>query len=128
MNIRKGVAVSLVATAALAAGLAQAHSDVQWSVQIGGPIGVAIASPPYVTYSQPVVPVYAQPVYAQPVYAQPVYVQPGYGYGHGWRDRYDRVYYHPRWDRDGVPNRYDRRDDRRYDGRDDRRDHHHGWR
>ena len=127
MNIRKGVAVSLVATAALAAGLAQAHSDVQWSVQIGGPIGVAIASQPYVTYSQPVVPVYgqpvyAQPVYAQPVYAQPVYAQPGYGHGHGWRDRYDRVYYHPRWDRDGdgVPYRYDRHDDRR--------DHHHGWR
>ena len=47
MNIiSKLVAVSLVASGALGAGGAQAHSDVQWSVQIGVPIGVVIGSPP----------------------------------------------------------------------------------
>ena len=153
MNIiSKLVGVSLVATGALGAGVAQARTDVQWSVQVGGPIGVAVGSQPYVTYARPVaVPVYVQPGYVQPgygqaVYGQPVYVQAPYAQPvYGWRGRYDRVYYNPRWDRDGdgIPNRYDRhdnrrdfgrdrRDDRREDRRDDRwddrADHHHGGR
>ena len=137
MNIiSKLVAVSMVASGALGAGGAQARSDVQWSVQIGGPIGVAIGSQPYVTYARPVaVPVYVQPGYAQPGYFQPGYVQPGYvqpGYlqpeyaqpVYGWRSRYDHIHYSPRWDRDGdgTPKRYDRYDNRRYDRHDDWRD------
>ncbi len=125
---------ALALAGALSAGAAQARerSDVQWSVTIGGPIGVSLYSQPYSGYSQPQ-PVYAQPypVYSQP---QPVYVQPYPVYpshhsrpyyqqptrwdrdGDGIPNRHDPVY-NPRWDRDGdgIPNRYDRND---------RRDHH----
>ncbi len=77
------------------AGLAQARSDVQWSIGVQtGPV-YAQPQPVYVqpqpVYVQPA-PVYVQPrpVYVQPapVYAQPapVYIAPGYG---GWRYRDD---------------------------------------
>ena len=86
-----------------AASAAHAHTDVVLSV--------GVASPGYV---QPA-PVYAQPrpVYVQP---QPVYVQP--------QPIYERRYVAERrgpwgdWDRDGVPNIYDR-DSRWYDARAD---------
>lgn len=123
MNISKLAALSLVLAGSLGAGLAHAGSDVQWSVSIPGPIGVSL-------YSQP----YDALVYVQPrqVYA-PVYVQPGYRtvrHDHdrdGIPDRFDRRY-NPRWDRDGdgIPNRYDRRYnpawDRDGDGIPNRRD------
>ena len=98
-------AIGLAALAAVPA--AQARSDVQFSIGIGVPYGYVQPAPVYV---QPA-PVYVQP---QPVYVQPepVYIVPrpayygqGYYYGHrhghrhGLRDA----------DRDGVPNRYDRR-------------------
>ena len=117
MNISKLAALSLALAASLGAGLAQARSDVQWSVSIPGPIGISL-------YSQP----HAVPVYTQPVMVRaPVYVQPGYGSGRFDRDhdgipnRYDSRY-NPRWDRDGdgIPNCFDTR----YNPRGD----HHGHR
>ena len=103
--ISKLAALSLAVAGSLGTGVAQAHTDVQWSVSIGGPIGVSL-------YSQP----YGAPVYTEPVVVRsPLYVQAGYG--RGWHDsdrdgipnRYDHRY-NPRWDRDGdgIPNRYDR--------------------
>lgn len=115
--------IAAVATAAalLAAGTARA-SDVHWSIGISlPPVGTVIsnapvyAPPPVVYAPAPVVyappPVVYQPaprvVYPAPVVvSRPVpvvYGQPYYGHRHGWGDR----------DRDGIPNRYDRRDDRR---------------
>jgi hypothetical protein len=88
-----------------AATSAQARSDVQFSIGINAPYGYVEPAPVYV---QPQ-PVYVQPrpVYVQP---QPVYVQPqpvyygnGYHRNGAWGDR----------DRDGVPNAYDRYDNRR---------------
>jgi len=138
--------IAAVATAAtlLAAGTARA-SDVYWSIGISAPpIGTVISNGP-VYAPAPVyapVPVYAPPpvVYSPPpvvyrpaprvVYPAPVVVSRpvpiSYGYygrGHGWGDRdhdgvpnrwdrYDNRGYGDR-DRDGVPDRYDRRDDRR---------------
>lgn len=125
------IAAFATAAALLAAGTARA-GDVHWSIGINlPPIGTVISnvpqgpiyapapviySPPPVVYSPPPV-VYAPPpvvyrpvprvVYPAPVvYGQPVPVVygPGY-YGHrqqGWGDR----------DRDGIPNRYDRYDNR----------------
>jgi hypothetical protein len=106
---RKTLIVSAIAlTTALGAGIAQAQGrdDVQWSVTIGTPI-----------YSQPI---YSQPVYSQPFYtpapvytAPPVYA-PAYGYRYGQHHRQPT-----RWDRDGdgIPNRYDRYDNRTHEGR-----------
>ena len=126
---------ALAVTGVLVSGLAQARSDVQWSVSIGGPVAVSVYSQPPDYYSQPLVyyrqpPVYySQPpvyyseppvYYSQPVYlpAQPVYPRQRYQQptrwdidGDGVPNRYDRVY-NPRWDRDGdgIPNRHDRHD------------------
>ena len=107
---------ALALAATLGSGLAQArdHGDVQWSVSIGGPIGVHLYSQPYPVYRGP------QPVLVQPypVYRQRhehvrYYQQPTRWDrdGDGVPNRHDRVY-NPRWDRDGdgVPNRYDRND------------------
>ncbi|HEX6706944.1 MAG TPA: hypothetical protein VF169_19455 [Albitalea sp.] len=115
MSNRKWVlAAAVVFAGAAAAGAAQAHDEVQWSVTVGSPVGVPV-------YQQ-AVPVY-QPV---PVYTQPAPVYYPRHYHHGYQqptrwdrdgdgipNRYDRVY-NPVWDRDGdgIPNRYDRRDDR----------------
>ena len=134
MNRKTLIVGALALAGSLAAGVAQARGDVQWSVTIGGPIGVPVYSQPYPVYSQPY-PVYSQPypVYSQPypvytqpapvyvrpapVYSQPapVYVRPVVQYqeptrwdrdGDGIPNRHDRLY-NPRWDRDGdgVPNR-----------------------
>ncbi|HNW62532.1 MAG TPA: hypothetical protein PKJ32_05995 [Piscinibacter sp.] len=147
--------IAAVATAAtlLAAGTARA-GDVYWSIGISAPpIGTVISNGP-VYAPAPIyapVPVYSPPpvVYSPPpvvyrpaprvVYPAPVVVSRpvpiGYGYygrGPGWGDRdhdgvpnrwdrYDNRGYGDR-DRDGVPDRYDRRDDRRQDRHDDRRD------
>ena len=106
----------------MAAGTAHArgHADVQWSVTLGSP-GTVLGLP------LPPVPMIERNVIVQqpaPVY-YPDY-RPAPRRGYGWRDR----------DHDGIPNRYDRVDNRRWDrydhdGRwDDRRDdrdgRHHG--
>jgi hypothetical protein len=109
----RGIAAAALGLVALAATTAShARTDVQVSIGIPG------------VYVQPA-PVYVQPrpVYVQP---QPVYVHPVHAQRGAWGDRdrdgvpnaYDRWdnrghgYYanHPRADsdRDGVPNRYDR--------------------
>lgn len=106
-----------------AAGAAHARSDVQFSIGVHVP-GYVQPAPVYVQprpyYVQPR-PRYVQPqpyyVQPQPYYVQPqpYYAQPGrveYGWhgkrrgrGGPWGD----------WDRDGVPNKYDR-DSRWYEG------------
>jgi PXPV repeat (3 copies) len=112
MNRKHLAALALSLAGTLPAGLAQAHGsvDLQWSVTLGGPIGFYQPQPVYVQRA----PVYVQtqPVYIapQPVYvtAQPVYrpyvLYPAYRRA-GWGDA----------DRDGIPNRYDRHDNRRDD-------------
>ena len=128
MSSRKLIVGALALAGALSAGLAQArdHNDVQWSVNIGVPIGVPLHSQPYPVYSQPY-PVYTQPY---PVHTQPYPAYPRQRYearpyqqptrwdrdGDGIPNRYDRVY-NPYWDRDGdgIPNRYDRDHHARYD-------------
>ncbi|MDN3919138.1 hypothetical protein QWJ38_02480 [Pelomonas sp. PFR6] len=114
---------------ALGAKAAQAHTDVRWSVSIGLP-----ALPVYVAPA----PVYAPPpppvVYAPaPVYVPPApvvvyggapvrsYYGGNYGgyYGGGYGHRGGHHHGQPqqvRWDRDrdGVPDRWDRRPDNPY--------------
>jgi hypothetical protein len=139
--MRKILIASLaVGASLLAAGAAQA-SNVHWSIGINlPPVGTVISNAP--VYAP--VPVYAPPpvVYAPaPVIYQPaprvvyrpapvVYGPPAYVgrpvpivyHGGGDRDhdgipnRYDRYDNRRHWDRDhdGVPNRYDRHDDRKY--------------
>jgi hypothetical protein len=117
----KHLATLALSLSALAGGAAQAGgpADVQWSVRIGSPaVGVAIGHGPVYRAGPRVVVVPAYRV-------API----------GWRDadrdgipnRYDRRY-NPRWDvdGDGVPNRYDHRynprGDRDRDGIPNRRD------
>jgi hypothetical protein len=110
-NFSRRVAAAALGLAALGAmGAAQARTDVSLSIGIPAPVYVE----PAPVYVQPR-PVYVQP---QPVYVQPqpVYVQPQAVYGYGrrgpWGDR----------DHDGVPNAYDRWDNRQnWHGR------HGGW-
>lgn len=122
--MKKTLILASATVALLAAGAAQA-SNVHWSIGINlPPIGTVISNAP-VYAPAPVympAPVYAPaPVIVAPppgvyrpvprvVYQQPVtvgrpvpIVYPGYGHGHGHWDR----------DRDGIPNRYDRVDNRR---------------
>jgi len=116
MTNRKLVVGALLVAGALASGMAQARSDIQWSLSIGVPIYQQydpVYAPAYPVYSQPV-PMYtpAYPVYTRPVpmYAPPRYHQPTRWDhdGDGIPNRHDRVY-NPRWDRDGdgIPNRHD---------------------
>jgi len=118
MNIKTLVAVAVAATGALGAGMAQARTDVQWSVTIGNPFPVysqpaPVYSEPYPVYAPAPVVVRPYPVYTPaPVMVRPY---PVYGVRYGDRDgdgipnRYDHRYnpYGDR-DRDGIPNRYDR--------------------
>ena len=118
----KARSVKFISVAALLLGslgvasAAHARSDVFFSLGVQAP-GVYV-EPAYV---QPA-PVYVQPnpVYVDPGYvgSQPVYVAPQitYRYGddwrrHGWREehRHARLYGpYGDYDRDGVPNRFDR--------------------
>ncbi len=105
------VTAALALIGATGAGLAQARDDVQWSVTVGYDMPL---------YAQPA-PVYRRaPVYVAPapVIAYRGYEQRGYGWGDrdhdGVPNRYDRVD-NRRWgdrDHDGIPNRYDRYDNR----------------
>ena len=111
----KARSVKFISVAALLLGslglasAAHARSDVFFSLGVQAPVYVE----PAPVYVQP------QPVYA-PAYveSQPVYVAPQieYRYGddwrrHGWREEHRHVrLYGPYgdYDRDGVPNRFDR--------------------
>jgi hypothetical protein len=109
------LAAVLGIAALVGASAAHARSDVHFSIGIQAPFGVIQPAPVYVqpqpVYVEPA-PVYVQP---QPVYVQPqpVYVQPQpvyhrHGHSHGWRGPWGDA------DRDGVPNRYDRRPNNPY--------------
>ncbi|MFT3822072.1 MAG: hypothetical protein QM750_31400 [Rubrivivax sp.] len=104
---RKIFSVAALAAAGMLTGLpAQASDRVQWSLQIGLPL------PPL---PLPVIVAPAPRVIAAPVYTAPVYAPPPaawYGrpvdrrvYGYGYGNRHDR-------DHDGIPDRYDRHDNR----------------
>ena len=135
MNIKTIAAVAVALTGALGAGLAQAHTDVQWSISLGlplPPLPFVVVRPapvyqPAPVYAQPA-PVYVEPApvyYEGPVYGRPV---PVYSRPHPTRwdvdgdgipnryDRYDNRYEHRHHDRDrdGVPDRYDRHPDQRW--------------
>ena len=111
----KPLLAAAVAVGALAAASA-AHARTDVTLVIGGgyvePAPVYVQPAPVYVHPRPVS-VQPQPVYVQP---RPVYVQPQPVY-------YDRHHHrgHDRrgawgdWDRDGVPNVYDR-DSRYYDG------------
>lgn len=93
MKVRNIVALSLLASGALAAGVAQAHENLRWSVTVGSPA-----------------PVVRAPVLVSAPVLTPVMVPVGY--------HHDRRDWRPtRWDvdGDGIPNRHDRYDDRRVD-------------
>ena len=142
--MKKPLILALAATATLlAAGAAQASSNVYWSIGISAPpIGTVISNapvyapvytPPPVVYAPAPVVYGPPPVVYRPaprvVYRAPVVVSrpvpivyPGWGRGRWDRDhdgipnRYDRV--DNRWgygdrDHDGIPNRRDPRDDRK---------------
>ena len=136
--MKKPLVFALAAAAVLAAGAAQAGSNVYWSIGVAAPgVGTVISNAP--SYYEPA-PVYAYPpqvVYApqprvyyppQVVYEQrsvPIYYQGARRYHDrdrdGIPDRYDRYDNRARShgpygdrDHDGIPNRYDRHDNRRY--------------
>ena len=95
---KKPIVVTVLALAgAWATGAAQARGnvDVQWSVNIGGPIGVSVYSQPS---HRPLPPVIVAPVYSAPRFVS----RRGYGDRDqdGIPNRYDRVH-NPRWDRHG---------------------------
>ncbi len=120
MSSSKWIVGAWALAAALASNVAQARDNgVQWSVTIGGPIGVQLYSQAQPVYSQPH-PGYTRPA---PVYShhhdhQRAYRQPTHWDrdGDGVPNRRDPVY-NPRWDRDGdgIPNRQDRNDRARGD-------------
>lgn len=120
MKFHRSIFAAVLAVGALgAAGMAQARSDVSWSIGVGAPgVGMVVGNAPVyvqpapvyvqpapVYYQPPPPPVYVrpapvyyqpQPVYVRPapVYYQPVY--PGWGHRHG---------HHRDWDGDGRWNR-----------------------
>jgi hypothetical protein len=137
MNISKPlILASLAIAGALSTGLAQARSDINWSIGISAPIdhgltlGTVISNGPRYqsapSYYAPA-PIYYQPspIYYQPspIYynTRPVYVQP--------RQIYVAPRWHPRaharehWRHGRHDRRYDRGHDRhdRHDRHDDRR-------
>lgn len=124
--ILKSLAAAALALGTLAAATtAHARNDVQFSVTLGNP-GIHVQSGPVYSHPRPVyvqpAPVYVQPrpVYVQsaPVYVRPrpIYVQPVSVYG--WGHPQHRINHNGHqsngrghkgdYDRDGVPNRYDR--------------------
>ncbi|HWI83733.1 hypothetical protein [Ramlibacter sp.] len=121
----KSLVVAAAALGAVAvASAAHAGSDVIFSIGVNAPYGYVQPAPRYVdpqpVYVQPQ-PVYVQPqpvyVEPQPVYVQPrpVYVQPQAVY-YGHDRRWQRTGPYGDWDRDGIPNRFDR-DSRFYEQR-----------
>jgi hypothetical protein len=102
VSIRSAVIAAAVLGSFAAVSSAHARSDIQFSISLPGayvqPAPVYVQPQPYYVQPQPYYQ-QSQPVYVQP---QPVYVQ---RHGRGHHGRYD-----PRadWDRDGVPNRFDR--------------------
>ena len=119
--MKKPLAIALAAAAGLfATGAANAGSNVYWSVGISAPpVATVISNAP--GYYAPA-PVYSYPpqvVYHQPrAYYPPqvVYERPAPVYYHGQRRMSDR-------DRDGIPDRWDRYDNRQYRGHDRGHDH-----
>jgi hypothetical protein len=100
----KALVVAAVALGAVgAASVAQAGTDVIFSIGVNAPYGYVRPEPVYV---QP------QPAHVQP---RPVYVQPQTVY-YGHDGRWERRGPYADWDRDGIPNRFDR-DSRYYDPR-----------
>jgi hypothetical protein len=108
---------ALALIGSLASAAAHARTDVQWSITIGSPVW---ARPAPVYHAPPPVVVYRPaPVYYAPVYPHYRTQYHAPRHAHGYRDsdrdgipnRYDRRYdpYGDR-DRDGVPNRWDRHD------------------
>lgn len=113
-SARSLAAAALALGAVGVASAAHARSDVVLSIGVNAPYGYG--------YVQPA-PVYVEP---QPVYVQPrsVYVQPQTVY-YGHDRRRERTGAYGDWDRDGIPNIYDR-DSRYYDTRAAHRNG--GWR
>jgi hypothetical protein len=107
MNRLSSARSLVVAAAALGAvalaSAAHAGTDVILSIGVNAPYGYVQPAPVYVE---------PQPVYVQP---QPVYVQPQPAY-YGQGRRWQRTGPYGDWDRDGVPNRFDR-DSRYYEQR-----------
>lgn len=108
-NARTIVVAALALSGALITGAAQARDHVQWSVNVAAP-GIGIGVGNGAVYLAPPVYVAPQPVYVAPRYVAPVVYPAPYPvvYRPGWGDR----------DHDGIPNRYDRYDNRRYHDRD----------
>jgi hypothetical protein len=118
------VTVALGLAGALGVGVAQARTDVQWSVTIGVPVHAQpVCTLPVPVYVRPL-PVYTRPapvwVQPAPVYQRTAYLQPTRADrdGDGIPNRRDRLY-NPQWDRDGdgIPNRHDLRPARAWQGR-----------
>ena len=102
-SARSLAAAALALGAVGVASVAHARSDVILSIGLNAPYGYVQPAPVYVE---------PQPVYVQP---RPVYVQPQTMY-YGHDRRLQRTGAYGDWDRDGVPNIYDR-DSRFYDAR-----------
>jgi hypothetical protein len=102
-SARTFAAAALALGAVGVASVAHARSDVMLSIGVNAPYGYVQPAPVYVA---------PQPVYVQ---SRPVYVQPqAVYYRHDRRWEHNRAY--GDWDRDGIPNRFDR-DPRHYDQR-----------
>jgi hypothetical protein len=112
MKFHRSIFAAVLAVAALgAATVAQARSDVSWSIGVGAPgVGMVVGNAPVYVQPQPVyvqpAPVYYQqpaPVYQRPqpvVYQRPpVFVQPQVVYPQpGWRPEWRHHRHH--WDGD----------------------------
>jgi hypothetical protein len=97
------VAVPVLAAAGLfGSAAAHARSDVQWSISIGVPF----FAPPPVYYAPP--PVHYAPPRPVIVRPAPIYYAPRH---HGYHGYHGHPGYHRDADRDGIPDRYDRRYD-----------------
>jgi hypothetical protein len=97
------VAAAVAIGAIGVASAAHARSDVVLSIGLNAPYGYVQSAPVYVA---------PQPVYVQPRH---VYEQPQTVY-YGRNDRWERNASYGDWDRDGIPNRFDRHP-HRYDQR-----------